>query len=112
MKYWLSGLLLILVVVGIGWYFNLKNEQTLNQIQTEKNALKESNRILEQGLKDSERIRVVLGARFDSLCDINKTLVRSNSKLDSSLSRVKGSYNKRSVSELELEMITRFNATK
>lgn len=65
---------------------------------------------LQQLLVESEKKRLVLGNYLDSLNRANENLVRMNSKYDSILTKIKGSYNKLKPTELGNEMIRRYNA--
>lgn len=102
----------VIVIVGVLFYainwINQNDEQKFNAKTKIENELKSANLLLEQRLGASERERVVLG---DSITRLNNTvtvLVRTSSRLDSTLTQVKGKYDKRSVNDLEKEMIARW----
>lgn len=82
-------------------------QQEINAKTKIENELKSANLLLEQRLRASERGRIVLVLRVDSLSDIVKPLVRVNHHLDSILKKVRGTYNNRTVTQLETEMIKR-----
>lgn len=65
--------------------------------------------LLERQLEAAGRERLALVHRFDSLHNLVESTTRANLKLDSLLSKVKGSYKDRTPTELEKEMIKRFN---
>lgn len=91
---------------------NQRHQAELDIKSKTENDLKANNLLLEQRLGASERERLVLVLRFDSVNDRVEALVRVNNKLDSTLTKVKGRYNNRSVSQLENEMIKRYNASR
>jgi len=109
----------ILIVIGmalvlftIGYYQDSKfhEKETLNE--KHQNELVSRNLILQKELRTSERERVVLGNHVDSINRVNTALIRLTTKLDSAYKKVKGSYSKRTVTELGAEMISRYNANK
>lgn len=106
----------VCIVIAILLYsIDLINKRAQREIDIKtktENELKASNIFLEQRLGASERERMVLVLRADSLNNRAEALVRVNSKLDSLLSKVKGRYDSRSVSQLENEMIKRYNASR
>ncbi len=106
-KYLVYGIVVILIGLGMVFVINEKDRQASLQKEQTENELKRRNQILEQGLRASEESRMVLGRSYDSLVRLTTNLSRLNKKQDSLLSKVKGRYNQRTVTELEAEMISR-----
>jgi len=100
-----------LILYAVNWINSRHRGEINDQIKIE-NELKASNRLLEQRIGESEQRRLVLVRRVDSIDVYNQSLVRANTKLDSTLKKVKGKYNGRTVTQLESEMISRYNASK
>lgn len=102
----------VIVIIAVLFYtinrINGDHERELNDKAKIENELKASSRLLEQRLTTSEQQRLVLGHIIDSLNNTVTALVRTSSRLDSTLKLVKGKYNKRTVNELEAEMINRY----
>jgi hypothetical protein len=105
-------LAIILIAFAVTYYQDsrFREKETLNE--KHQNELVSRNLILQKELRTSERERVVLGNHIDSINRINTALIRLTTKLDSAYNNVKGSYSKRTVTELEAEMIIRYNANK
>jgi hypothetical protein len=74
--------------------------------QTYKNEIS----ILEEAILRSERGRVLLDHRLDSIRISNKNLLDRVTDLDGELANVKGRYKNHTTSELETEMIKRYHA--
>lgn len=106
----------VIVVVAFLSYtigrINRDHQEDVNDKIKIENELKASSRLLEQRLTASEQQRLVLDRTVDSLNHTVAALVCTSSRLDSTLKLVKGKYNKRTVNELEVEMISRYNASK
>jgi hypothetical protein len=100
-------LAIILIVFSVNYYSDSKLREKENLNEKYQNELVSRNLILQKELRTSERERLVLGHSVDSINRINTGLVRLTSKLDSAYKNVKGSYSKRTVTELEAEMIRR-----
>lgn len=100
----------ILIVCALLYTIHRTNENDaqLNAKIKIENELKSANLLLEQRLGASERERMVLGDSITRLNNINSVLVRTASRLDSTLKHVKGKYDNRSVTDLEKEMIARW----
>lgn len=104
------ALILLIGLLFVIKYENKRYQDELNRNAKVENALRANTRLLELRLGVSEQQRMVLVLRFDSLRDLNQSLVQTNLKLDSTLTKIKGSYNKRTPSQLEAEMIARCRA--
>lgn len=98
---------LFVILICVLEYVNFKQNENfkikLHDDYTEKRLL------FQRQLESSERQRVALLHRFDSVNNLVESAVRTNLKLDSLLSKVKGSYKDRTPTELEKEMVKRFN---
>ena len=68
--------------------------------------------LLEQRFRTSERERMVLVHHSDSLDNRSKSLDSALHVKDAEIKKIKGSYNKRTPSELETEMIKRANGSR
>lgn len=104
-------LLIVFLVLFMFYSNNLKRERDLykNQVQ---NDFKSKYLQLERELRSSERQRMALVLCVDSIDNRNSDLVRVNKLLDSTLRKIRGFYSKKSPSQLETEMIDRYNKSK
>ena len=98
---------IVLIAFAVTYFQDSKFREKESLYEKHENELVTRNLLLQKQLGTSERKRLVLGTRFDSLNRINSNLVRLSTKLDSAYKSVKGSYSKRTVTELETEMIKR-----
>lgn len=98
---------IVLIAFAVTYYQEQKFREKESLNEKHENELVTRNLLLQKQLRTTERERLVLGNRFDSLNHINSSLVRVNVRLDSALKNVKGTYKNRTVTELETEMIKR-----
>jgi len=91
--------------------YTIRKERDLYKTQVQ-NDFKSKYLPLERQLRESEQLRMGLVLRIDSIDNTNTNLVRVNKSLDSTLRKIRGSYSRKTPSELETEMINRYNKIK
>lgn len=101
-------LCIVFLIVVLFDSSNVRKERDLYKNQV-KDDFKSKYLQLERELKSSERQRMVLVHHLDSIDNVNSVLVRGIKDKDSIILKIKGSYSRKTPSELENEMIKRFN---
>jgi len=105
-----QSLILLISAVIIITLLIVDFKQPKNVTSPSEPLLRRKIQILELALAQSARERVANNRYNDSLNRVNNSLVQMNSKYDSILAKVNGSYNKLKPTELGQEMIRRYNA--
>lgn len=101
-----TATLIIALIVILFFGNQYRKESSLYKTQLE-NEYRQKLLKLEQQLQSTERQRLVLGARADSLNSVNKDISRLKDKYQTELVQIKGRYKTHTPSELETEMIRR-----